>query len=92
MTELHTKSAHRLPNGTRQGNEKGRDERSKAVGLAFPWPAMSGADPCTASKIDASSPMFPDGVNPRPPINLHYQPSPHPGLRGIKRAFWIPSG
>lgn len=40
------------------------------MGFAFPWPAMSGAEPWTASKMEASSPMFPEGVRPRPPIKL----------------------
>ena len=42
--------------------------RSRAVGLARPFPAISGADPWTASNILASLPMFPEGVRPRPPM------------------------
>jgi hypothetical protein len=45
-----------------------RELNNKAVGLARPFPAMSGADPWTASKMEASFPMLPEGVRPRPPI------------------------
>lgn len=45
-----------------------REERRRAVGLARPLPAMSGAEPWTASKMDASLPMLPEGVRPRPPM------------------------
>ncbi len=38
-----------------------------ATGLALPWPAMSGAEPCTASKIAASRPMLAPGAMPSPP-------------------------
>jgi hypothetical protein len=40
-----------------------------AVGLATPCPAMSGADPWTASNIEASRPMFPAGAIPMPPTS-----------------------
>ena len=42
---------------------------SSAQGLALPWPAMSGAVPCTASKIAASAPMFAPGARPNPPTS-----------------------
>src|SRR5690606_1876472 len=40
---------------------------SSAQGLATPLPAMSGAEPWTASKIAASVPMLAPGARPRPP-------------------------
>ncbi len=42
-------------------------ERMSAVGLATPFPAMSGALPWTASKTAHSSPMLAPGTTPRPP-------------------------
>src|SRR6185503_4973391 len=42
-------------------------EKSSAVGLAMPLPAMSGALPCTASKTPISSPRLAPGTTPRPP-------------------------
>jgi len=39
----------------------------RAVGLALSWPAMSGAEPWTASKMAHSAPRFAPGTRPRPP-------------------------
>ncbi len=40
-----------------------------AIGLAFPCPAMSGADPCTGSNIETPpGHMLPDAATPRPPM------------------------
>src|ERR1700684_1943888 len=38
-----------------------------AVGLAMPFPAMSGAEPCTASNTACRSPRFAPGTTPSPP-------------------------
>lgn len=43
--------------------------RTSADGLAIPFPAMSGALPCTASKMAAPVPMLPPGASPRPPTS-----------------------
>src|SRR5437667_449506 len=49
-------------------------ERNSAVGFARFFPAMSGADPCTASKMAHSSPRFALGTNPNPPTKAADQP------------------
>ena len=41
-----------------------------AIGLAIPFPAISGAEPCIGSNIEGyflSGLMFPEGANPSPP-------------------------
>ena len=38
-----------------------------AIGLAIPFPAISGADPWTGSNNAPSLPIFADGINPSPP-------------------------
>ena len=44
-------------------------ERSIAVGLARPVPAMSGAKPCTGSKMPGPpSPRLADAADPSPPV------------------------
>ena len=43
-------------------------ESISAVGLAIPFPAFSGHEPCTASATKISSPMFAPGATPRPPM------------------------
>ena len=55
---------------------------SSAVGLATPWPAMSGAEPCTASKIAARSPMLAPGATPAHPPARRSRP------RGCRRRDW----
>jgi hypothetical protein len=42
-----------------------------AVGSAMPWPAMSGAEPCTGSNIDGNAPvglMLAEAASPMPPV------------------------
>ena len=44
-------------------------DRIIATGSAMPWPAMSGALPCTASNTAYSQPMFAPGISPSPPTS-----------------------
>ena len=46
-------------------------EEIVAVGSALPWPAMSGAEPCTGSNMEGYSReglRFPDALRPMPPV------------------------
>ena len=38
-----------------------------AIGFAFCWPAISGAEPWTGSNKAPSDPIFADGIKPSPP-------------------------
>ncbi|OIQ63320.1 hypothetical protein GALL_551400 [mine drainage metagenome] len=41
------------------------------IGLAMPWPAISGAEPCTGSNTEGKFPsglMLPDGAMPMVPV------------------------
>ena len=58
-------------------------ERIRAIGLATPCSAMSGAAPCEASKNDTCSPMFAPGANPRLPAT-----PPRTDRRGCHRTGW----
>ena len=55
-------------------------ERIIAIGFASPWPAMSGAEPCTGSKMPGGSlPSDAEG-----PARARRRPPP-PGRRGCRR-------
>ena len=44
-------------------------DSSIALGLAMPWPAMSGAVPCAGWNTAWWSPMSPEGAMPMPPTS-----------------------
>ena len=44
-------------------------DKIMAIGFARPFPAMSGALPCTGSNTAYSQPMFAPGIRPSPPTN-----------------------
>ena len=59
----------RAPGSPRPCSSSSASERSIAVGFAAPVPAMSGAEPCTGSKIPGpASPRLADEARPRPPV------------------------
>ena len=58
------------PGRARPGDRaSSRRRASGPTGLAMPLPAMSGALPCTASKIAAVVPMLAPGARPSPPTS-----------------------
>src|SRR5262249_49904649 len=61
--------------------------RTTAIGFARPFPAMSGALPCTASNTAYRAPRFAPGTRPNPPTN-----PPHTGARdGAPKRFLHPT-
>ncbi len=56
--------------GRPRWSSRSETERIAAVGSAFCWPAMSGADPCTGSNMLGNAPVgltLPDAARPMPP-------------------------
>ena len=64
--------ARRPRRRSRGGRAAGAPDRIAAVGSAFCWPAMSGAEPCTGSNIDGRGPVgvdvAADAASPMPPV------------------------